>query len=119
MAAKKTKKPLLSSSVKLFFIILLVPVSITTYVFAYLLWDELQQIPLIEQIVHEREVAKIQQNFDMPIPEQYIPIYMSAGEAYNVPWTLLAAHHRIETRFSTMKKLESPVGAEGHMQVRP
>ena len=33
--------------------------------------------------------------------ETYIPIYKEAEE-YGIPWTLLAAHHRIETRFSTM-----------------
>lgn len=53
------------------------------------------------------------------IPEKYIPIYMEAAEEYGVPWTLLAAHHRIETRFSTMDPLLSPAGAEGHMQFMP
>lgn len=53
------------------------------------------------------------------IPEEYIPIYKAAAEEYNIPWTLLAAHHRIETRFSTMDSLVSPAGAEGHMQFMP
>lgn len=53
------------------------------------------------------------------IPEQYIPIYMDAAEEYDVPWTLLAAHHRVETRFSSMDPLVSPAGAEGHMQFMP
>lgn len=56
---------------------------------------------------------------DVRIPEEYIPIYMAAEEVYGVPWTLLAAHHRIETRFSTMDPLLSPAGAEGHMQFMP
>ena len=55
----------------------------------------------------------------MSIPEEYIPIYKDAAETYGIPWTLLAAHHRIETRFSTMDPLLSPVGAEGHMQFMP
>lgn len=53
------------------------------------------------------------------IPEEYIQVYKDAAESYGIPWTLLAAHHRIETRFSTMDPLLSPVGAEGHMQFMP
>ncbi|MGE6752690.1 lytic transglycosylase domain-containing protein [Rossellomorea sp. NPDC071047] len=53
------------------------------------------------------------------IPPEYIPIYKAAEEEYGVPWYLLAAHHRVETKFSTMKSLVSPVGAEGHMQFMP
>ncbi len=53
------------------------------------------------------------------IPAEYIPIYMEAAEAYDIPWTLLAAHHRVETRFSKMNPLVSPAGAEGHMQFMP
>lgn len=53
------------------------------------------------------------------IPENYIPLYQEAADAYEIPWTLLAAHHRVETRFSKMDPLLSPVGAEGHMQFMP
>lgn len=53
------------------------------------------------------------------IPSEYIPIYKAAQKEYGVPWYLLAAHHRVETKFSTMKTLVSPVGAEGHMQFMP
>lgn len=53
------------------------------------------------------------------VPPEYIPIYKAAEEEYGVPWYLLAAHHRVETKFSTMKSLVSPVGAEGHMQFMP
>ncbi|WP_425429445.1 hypothetical protein [Domibacillus antri] len=53
------------------------------------------------------------------IPEEFIPIYKAAAEEYGVPWELLAAHHRVETKFSTMDPMISPVGAEGPMQVRP
>ena len=55
----------------------------------------------------------------MKIPEQYIPVYVAAEEKYGVPWTLLVAHHRIETRFSTVKSMVSSAGAEGHMQFMP
>ncbi|MGP3788206.1 peptidoglycan DD-metalloendopeptidase family protein [Paenibacillus sp. 1A_MP2] len=53
------------------------------------------------------------------VPAQYIPIYQRAAEAYNVPWTLLAAVHRVETVFSTDKRMISSVGAIGHMQFMP
>lgn len=53
------------------------------------------------------------------VPSEYIPIYKAAQKVYGVPWYLLAAHHRVETKFSSMKTLESPVGAEGHMQFMP
>lgn len=53
------------------------------------------------------------------IPADYIPIYKAAAEKYKVPWNLLAAHHKVETRFSTIKKMVSPVGAVGHMQFMP
>ncbi|TYS17564.1 lytic transglycosylase domain-containing protein [Rossellomorea vietnamensis] len=53
------------------------------------------------------------------IPSEYIPIYKDASEKYGVPWNLLAAHHRVETKFSQMETMVSPVGAEGHMQFMP
>ncbi|MCA1053823.1 lytic transglycosylase domain-containing protein [Rossellomorea aquimaris] len=53
------------------------------------------------------------------IPSEYIPIYKAAEKEYGVPWNLLAAHHRVETKFSTMRTLISPVGAEGPMQFMP
>lgn len=53
------------------------------------------------------------------IPSQYIPIYKAAAEKYHVQWNLLAAHHRVETRFSTLKNMISPVGATGPMQFMP
>ncbi|PPA71950.1 lytic transglycosylase domain-containing protein [Jeotgalibacillus proteolyticus] len=56
---------------------------------------------------------------ELTIPEEYIDIYQRAEDEYGVPWTLLAAHHRVETRFSTMETMVSPVGAEGHMQFMP
>lgn len=56
---------------------------------------------------------------EMEVPEENIPLYKEAADAYSIPWTLLAAHHRIETRFSTMDPLLSPVGAEGHLQFMP
>ena len=119
MAKNKNKKPIISSKVKLFLIILLIPVALTTYIFAYYSWQEIRTLPFIEQFTEKSVYQQIQGQFDLEIPIEYIPVYVAAEEKYGVPWTLLAAHHRVETRFSTMKKLVSPVGAEGHMQVRP
>ncbi|MBM7650125.1 membrane-bound lytic murein transglycosylase B [Bacillus ectoiniformans] len=53
------------------------------------------------------------------VPAEYIPIYKAAEKEYGVPWELLAAHHRVETKFSRMDPLLSPAGAEGHMQFMP
>ncbi len=103
---------------KLFLIILLIPASIIIYSIAYLAWEDLKSLSLFNSN-ETTEIEKIQEDFDLKIPAEYIPIYMKAGEQYNVPWTLLAAHHRVETRFSTMNTLISPVGAEGHMQFMP
>ncbi|WP_100372940.1 lytic transglycosylase domain-containing protein [Bacillus sp. FJAT-45037] len=53
------------------------------------------------------------------IPEKYVSIYQEAADEYDVPWELLASVHRVETIFSTMDPLESPVGAIGHFQFMP
>lgn len=53
------------------------------------------------------------------IPSQYMPYYLSAEAKYGVHWYTLAALHSIETVFSTMDPMISPVGAEGHMQFMP
>lgn len=60
-----------------------------------------------------------QHMFEPEVPEDYIPLYQEAANAYDIPWTLLAAHHRVETKFSTMDPLLSPAGAEGHLQFMP
>lgn len=117
---KKSNKPFISPGMKLFLIILLIPASSIIYFFAYLAWEDLKSLPILQlNEVNVSEIENIQENFDLKIPAEYIPIYMEAGEKYDVPWTLLAAHHRVETRFSTMSTLISPVGAEGHMQFMP
>ncbi|ALA55215.1 bifunctional lytic transglycosylase/C40 family peptidase [Shouchella clausii] len=53
------------------------------------------------------------------IPADFIPIYKAAEQEYGVPWNLLAAIHRVETHFSTIDPMVSPVGAVGHMQFMP
>ena len=62
------------------------------------------------------EISEIGAN---EIPAEFIPIYKAAQEKYGVPWNLLAAHHRVETRFSTIHPMISPVGATGPMQFMP
>ncbi|QOY36813.2 lytic transglycosylase domain-containing protein [Anaerobacillus isosaccharinicus] len=56
---------------------------------------------------------------DHSIPAVYYPIYQSAAEEYGIPWELLAAVHRVETVFSLMDPLVSPVGALGPFQFMP
>lgn len=100
-------------------IALLIPIAITVYVLTFFAWKELQTLPIFEKLAQQKAMEEIQQQFDMNIPEQFIPIYVAAEEKYGVPWTLLAAHHRIETRFSTIKSMVSSAGAEGHLQFMP
>ncbi|MFE3974549.1 MULTISPECIES: M23 family metallopeptidase [unclassified Peribacillus] len=59
------------------------------------------------------EISQIGEN---EIPAEYLPVYKAAEEKYGVPWNLLAAHHRVETRFSTLETMVSSVGAIGHLQ---
>ncbi|MER2037889.1 MAG: lytic transglycosylase domain-containing protein [Solibacillus sp.] len=117
MATKK-KKPMISPNTKLFLILLLIPITLTIYIFAYFSWKEFR-FPFSDFFAEKSVYQQIQEQFDMEIPIEYIPVYVEAEQKYGVPWTLLAAHHRVETRFSTMKSLVSPVGAEGHMQFMP
>jgi len=57
---------------------------------------------------------------EQEIPAEFIPIYQTAAEQYDLEqWIILAAIHRVETRFSTLGVMESPVGATGHIQFMP
>ncbi|GGG15031.1 hypothetical protein GCM10007425_06640 [Lysinibacillus alkalisoli] len=97
-------------------IIIMIPIAIIVYTFLFSLFRTIQEAIHTEPTeVIEEEVSP----FDIPVPSEYLPIYMAAGKKYNIPWPLLAAHHRIETRFSTMETLVSPAGAQGHMQFMP
>lgn len=99
-------------------IILLVPIAVTTFTLSAIIWTSVQHPELIKKSAST--LLEFQdRHTGTTIPEEYIPIYKDAAEEYNIPWTLLAAHHRIETRFSTMDPLLSPAGAEGHMQFMP
>lgn len=69
--------------------------------------------------VAEEKIKQEQQEKAVAVPGQYLPIYLAAEKEYGVPWYVLAAHHRVETIFSTMDPMLSPAGAEGHLQFMP
>ncbi|MBF8377475.1 LysM peptidoglycan-binding domain-containing protein [Alicyclobacillus mali] len=52
-------------------------------------------------------------------PSWLIPVYKAAGAKYDIPWTVLAAIHKVETDFSTNGDIESYAGAIGPMQFMP
>ena len=111
---KKKKTANRSKIVKLWFIIILFPAAIvltTLFILIFYIFNP-------DTVFNALKEAP-QQFIEMEVPEDYIPLYKESAEEYGVPWTLLAAHHRIETRFSTMDPLLSPVGAEGHLQFMP
>ncbi|MFL5894906.1 MAG: lytic murein transglycosylase [Thermoleophilaceae bacterium] len=53
------------------------------------------------------------------IPPFLLPIYVSAGRAYGVPWNLLASINQIETDFGRIDHQVSSAGALGWMQFMP
>jgi hypothetical protein len=54
------------------------------------------------------------------IPEDLIPLYQrAAAECPGLPWTVLAAIHRVETNFSRGGEVVSYAGARGPMQFMP
>lgn len=104
--------------VKGMFIILLIPVAVTVFTLTAIILTGLKNPDVIKKSASA--LLDMQDRLSAnEMPEEYIPVYKEAAEIYDIPWTLLAAHHRIETRFSTMDPLLSPVGAEGHMQFMP
>jgi peptidoglycan LD-endopeptidase LytH len=109
----KHKKSGMSLKTKALLIVLFIPVAVTVFTLTAIIWASINNTDFLKQSAYAL--------FDNQneIPPEYIPVYMDAADAYDIPWTLLAAHHRIETRFSTMDPLLSPVGAEGHMQFMP
>jgi hypothetical protein len=53
------------------------------------------------------------------IPPFLLPIYVSAGRAYDIPWNVLAAINQIETDFGRIEHQVSSAGAQGWMQFIP
>lgn len=112
------KKKRLSFKTKALLIVLFIPVAVTVFTLTAIVWTSINHPDLLKKSANS--LLDLQdRHSDMKIPEEYIPIYIEAAKTYDVPWTLLAAHHRIETKFSTMDPLLSPAGAEGHMQFMP
>ncbi|PKH08284.1 lytic transglycosylase domain-containing protein [Planomicrobium sp. MB-3u-38] len=111
---KKKRKLKKGGMLKLLFLITLLPallVSLTLLIIVYYFFNPDTVMTALKETPNLFR--------EMEVPEEYIPLYKETGEEYGIPWTLLAAHHRVETRFSTMDPLLSPVGAEGHMQFMP
>lgn len=82
-------------------------------VFGILLPDqEVTEIDGTGVSIGDIQISKIGEG---QIPKEYIPIYKAAGEKYNIPWTLIAAIHRVETNFGQDLNTSS-VGAIGHTQ---
>lgn len=105
----------ISYKTKVWMIVLLLPFTITIYILAIIGWKEIVKIPAVQEWAETIKKSTVK----LDVPNEYIELYKKAEDSYGVPWTLLAAHHRIETRFSTMDPLLSPVGAEGHLQFMP
>ncbi|MDN7245688.1 lytic transglycosylase domain-containing protein [Planococcus shenhongbingii] len=111
---KKKKKSKRLNRLKIWFLIVLFPAAVvltTLFIVVFYLFNPITVVNTLKETP--------QQLFEIEFPEENIPLYQEAANEYGIPWTLLAAHHRIETKFSTMDPLLSPVGAEGHLQFMP
>lgn len=53
------------------------------------------------------------------VPSNLIPVYKAAGQKYGIPWTVLAAIHKVETDFGESGTFISSAGAIGPMQFLP
>lgn len=97
----------------------------SAYIFLFSFWEQLSELPHMEQVVvaaaqeSAKEITVQTLGFDVEVPPQHIVVYEEAATAYNIPWTLLAAHHRVETVFSTESTDVSTAGAEGPFQFMP
>lgn len=112
------KKKRIQLKAKVLLMILLIPVMVAVILVTAIVWTGMNRPDLLKKSANT--LMDLQDRHGpVQIPAEYIPIYMDAANEYEIPWTLLAAHHRIETRFSTMDPLLSPAGAEGHMQFMP
>lgn len=112
---KKRNTRRFSLKTKALLLILFIPIAVVVFSLSAIVWASFKNPDLIRKSAN----TLIDWQGGMTVPDEYIPFYQAAADEYGIPWTLLAAHHRIETRFSTMDPLLSPVGAEGHMQFMP
>jgi hypothetical protein len=88
---------------------------IAALIFVFILLGGVEEEPSELTGVGTIQLSEIGEN---EIPKQFMEHYKKAGEAYGVPWTLLAAIHRVETAFSTNLS-ESYAGAIGATQFMP
>ncbi|MFD2703954.1 lytic transglycosylase domain-containing protein [Salibacterium lacus] len=106
MAASKRRKRF--SSAFLLFIMM--------FFAAVVIWNVMPEKEYSPSPSREENAPSFAEN---EVPEKYLSIYREAENEYGVSWEVLAAVHRVETVFSTMDELESPVGAVGHTQFMP
>ena len=118
MANNKKKKPLISPKYKLFLIVFLIPITLTVYFFAYFSWQQIRKSAIFERFSERSVYEQIQEQFDLAIPIEYIPVYVAAEEKYGVPGRFLPHIIALKHVFPQCE-LMSPVGAEGHMQFMP
>ncbi|MFD0084692.1 bifunctional lytic transglycosylase/C40 family peptidase [Priestia megaterium] len=113
-SAKRKSKILLAIIAALLALGVVISAMAMVSVFGILLPDqeEVTGIEGTEVNIGDIQISKIGEG---QIPKEYIPIYQAAGEKYNIPWTLIAAIHRVETHFGQDLNTSS-VGAIGHTQ---
>lgn len=113
-SAKRKSKILLAIIAALLALGVVVSAMAMVSVFGILLPDqeEVTEIDGAGVNIGDIQISKIGEG---QIPKEYIPIYKAAGEKYNIPWTLIAAIHRVETHFGQDLNISS-AGALGHGQ---
>ena len=112
-SAKRKSKILLAIIAALLALGVVISAMAMVSVFGILLPDqEVTEIDGTGVSIGDIQISKIGEG---QIPKEYIPIYKAAGEKYNIPWTLIAAIHRVETNFGQDLNTSS-VGAIGHAQ---
>jgi len=116
-SAKRKSKILLAIVAALLALGVVISAMAMVSVFGILLPDqeEVTEIDGAGVNIGDIQISKVGEG---QIPKEYIPIYKAAGKKYNIPWTLIAAIHRVETNFGQDLNVSS-VGAIGHTQVRP
>jgi len=113
-SAKRKSKILLAIIAALLALGVVISAMAMVSVFGILLPDqeEMTEIDGAGVNIGDIQISKVGEG---QIPKEYIPIYKAAGEKYNIPWTLIAAIHRVETNFGQDLNTSS-VGAIGHTQ---
>ncbi|MFZ7826898.1 bifunctional lytic transglycosylase/C40 family peptidase [Priestia sp. 40] len=113
-SAKRKSKLLLTIVVALLALGVVVSAMAMVSVFGILLPDQ-EDVAELDGTAVDFGDIQISKVGEGQIPKEYIPIYKAAGEKYNIPWTLIAAIHRVETNFGQDLNTSS-VGAIGHTQ---